>query len=444
MPPVAPDSLAKLLSLLRSPFTAPSFDTFSWLVIGFIGRIGDHTVTGIWQAARLAGVLHHSRAHDFFSRRRWSVDALGLALADLIVNCFIDQENPIRVCVDETLFARSGKKVYGASWLFDSEATGGAKLRRGNSFVVLAIVICPKLIDHRPVCLPVLFRLWRPAKKKRDVKTRPELAQELIGLLSKRFAKRRIEMLADAYYANGRLALLPENAVAIVRLRKNATLYEPPPERTAPGRGRPRKRGERIGSPAEIAQDPQTPWQALTVRDTDGKEITVRATWRDCLWYSTLGTKALRVVICRDKARSEGPYLYVLCTDPDLEPAEIVSRYLERWSIEVAFQQAKGTLGVGQARNRVKRAVERTVPFGFICQSLTICWYLLNGDARGDVHRRRRIAPWYRQKRQPSFEDMLVALRRELIRAEFLPGMGVKPNTAEIERLGLVPLRAVA
>jgi hypothetical protein len=49
MPPALPDSLAKLLSLLRPAFTRPSFDTFCWLVHGFIGRIGEHTITGIWR-----------------------------------------------------------------------------------------------------------------------------------------------------------------------------------------------------------------------------------------------------------------------------------------------------------------------------------------------------------------------------------------------------------
>ena len=72
MPPVLPDSLARLLSLLRGGFTAPTFDTFCWLAHGPVGRIGEHTITGVWQAARLGGVLHHSRAHDFFARRRRS------------------------------------------------------------------------------------------------------------------------------------------------------------------------------------------------------------------------------------------------------------------------------------------------------------------------------------------------------------------------------------
>jgi hypothetical protein len=444
MPPVLPDSLAALLALLRSSFTGPTFDTFCWLVHGFIGRIGEHTVTGIWQAARLAGVLHHSRAHDFFARRSWSADRLGLALAALIVARFAGAAETIRVAVDDTLFPRCGPKVFAASWLFDPDAKAGTGLRRGNNIVCLGIVIRPQLLRHRPLCLPVLFRLWRPGEDGDEPPSRPELAQELVAVLAARFPQRRLQMLGDAYYANGRLAALPANASAIVRLRKNAVLWEPAPKAQAPRRGRPRKRGARIGSPAEIAADPNTDWRRLAIRGTSGASEAVEASWLDCLWYSALGQRPVRVVICRDPARPDRPALFVLSTDLSPSAAEILSRFLERWSIEVAFQDAKSTLGVGEARNRVRRAVERTIPFGFVCQSITVCWYLLNGDARGDVQRRREAAPWYRQKRTPAFADMLVALRRELIAAEFSPSIGSERPRGEIDRLGLTPLGRVA
>ena len=64
MPPVhvVPDSLAALLPLIRPSFTAPSFDTFCRLVVGFASRVGERTVCRMWPAARLAGDFHHSRA----------------------------------------------------------------------------------------------------------------------------------------------------------------------------------------------------------------------------------------------------------------------------------------------------------------------------------------------------------------------------------------------
>src|SRR5205823_7833628 len=75
--------------------------------------------------------------------------------------------------------------------------------------------------------------------------------------------------------------------------------------------------------------------------------------------------------------------------------------------------------GVGQARNRVRKAIERTVPFGFLCQTITITWYALHSNPDADLNARRRVAPWYRQKATISYADMLAALRRKLIRHEY-------------------------
>lgn len=71
--------------------------------------------------------------------------------------------------------------------------------------------------------------------------------------------------------------------------------------------------------------------------------------------------------------------------------------------------EAKQLVGVGQARNRHRLAIARTVPFGLCCYSLLIVWYTRNGDATADVTARRAADPWYRHKRTPFTLDMLAA-----------------------------------
>ena len=78
------------------------------------------------------------------------------------------------------------------------------------------------------------------------------------------------------------------------------------------------------------------------------------------------------------------------------------------------------------------KAVERTVPFGLLCQSLTICWYALCGQADADVERHRRRSPWYRQKRFPSYQNMLASMRRALIAAQYSPVTARTPIQREI------------
>ena len=138
--PVVPGSLDSLLFLFAGAFTAPSFRTFRFLVVGFLTRVGEHTVCGMLQAARLERVWHHSRAHYFFSSARWSADELGLLLLDFLIATFVGKEDPIRVAVDDSLFHRTGKQVYGARYQYDGSAPSGAgtKIGYGNNWVPLA------------------------------------------------------------------------------------------------------------------------------------------------------------------------------------------------------------------------------------------------------------------------------------------------------------------
>jgi hypothetical protein len=71
MPPWSlPSTLAALLGAFRACFTAPSFGTFTALVVGFLAQPQARTVTGMLVGARLQHAWHHSRAHRFFSAAR--------------------------------------------------------------------------------------------------------------------------------------------------------------------------------------------------------------------------------------------------------------------------------------------------------------------------------------------------------------------------------------
>lgn len=109
--PSLPRSLADLLIVFGPCFTAPTFRTFGALVAGFLAQPGQRTVTGMLVGARLTGRWHHTRAHRFFAAARWSPDALGLALLDLITTWLLDRQTPLHLVVDDTLLRRSGRKV---------------------------------------------------------------------------------------------------------------------------------------------------------------------------------------------------------------------------------------------------------------------------------------------------------------------------------------------
>jgi hypothetical protein len=124
-------------------------------------------------------------------------------------------------------------------------------------------------------------------------------------------------------------------------------------------------------------------------------------------------------VLARPPAWRDGYELAVVSTDLATTPAALVERYSHRWTVEVLFEESRQVMGVGQARNRTRKAVERTVPFGLVSMSLAVCWYALPSQPAADIAARHARAPWYRTKHTPSLADMLTALRRELLTAQF-------------------------
>jgi hypothetical protein len=63
--------------------------------------------------------------------------------------------------------------------------------------------------------------------------------------------------------------------------------------------------------------------------------------------------------------------------------------------------------------------------------SLVVCWYAQHGQPAADIATRRALAPWYKAKHAPSVADMLSALRRVLLAAQYHQGQATAPTLPE-------------
>jgi hypothetical protein len=293
MPTTVPASLLVVLEVVRSCFTAPSFETLSWLVGGVLSTDGPRTVTGMWTAAGQAGHRHWSRAHRFFSRAVWDADRVGLALAGAVVARFVPAGGDLTLVVDDTLFLRCGKKVFGAAWQHDGSARGRDGLGRGNCFVVAGLVVTLPFM-RRQVCLPVLLRLHLP----KVGKSKTGQAREMTDLLIAAFPGRRVHVVGDALYRGPAWLDLPARATFTTRLASNAVLYEGEPPKTGK-RGHPRWKGERLGTPADLAAG--AAWRTTTV-NLYGEQETVQVYEVVCLWWGSLHRTPVKVVLMRRPA----------------------------------------------------------------------------------------------------------------------------------------------
>ncbi len=401
---------------------------FCALACGLLAQSARRTVCGMLVGARLSQVWSHHRAHRFFSQARWSVEQVSAILARLVVRLLVGAEEAILVAVDDTLFQRCGPKVHAASWFHDGSAKGERKVGYGNNWVIAAIVVRLPFLD-RPVALPVGFSLIR---KGSDEASRLQAARRLVEALAAALPGRHINVVADSAYAGKALRGLPAEVTWTTRLRSNAALYELAPPRTG-RRGRPKTRGAKLPPLASLAAHATFTSTAVT---RYGHTATVQVAVIRCLWYGVFATQQVQVILVRDKAKT-GYDIALVSTDLTATAAQIIERYAARWSIEVAIEDAKQTVGVGQARNRVPRAVERTVPFGLIVGSLAVCWYATAGHHPDDIQAARELAPWYRDKAQPSVLDMIAKLRRVIIAAQFRQTNPFPATPAEINVLRL-------
>ncbi len=297
----------------------------------------------------------------------------------MVVAAFASPDQALTVAVDDTLFHRYGRTVFGVAWQHDGSAKGRDGIGRGNCFVIAGLVVTVPFTD-RKVSLPVLFRLHQP---KVDG-SKPEQARHLVDLLAGAFSDRQVHVVADNAYRSRTWRTVPGNVTFTTRLAHNAAVYAPAPPRTGK-RGRPAVKGPKLGTPADLAAS--ATWTEATVT-CYGQIATVQLAVITGLWHGSLGQLPVQVVLVRTTASAKPYDIALVSTQLSATPATIVQRYADRWSIEQSIKDGKDLLGVGQAHNRLPAAVARTVPFMMLTLTILTLWYHHAG-----TRRRRRPHP---------------------------------------------------
>jgi SRSO17 transposase len=418
-------SFADLLQQLVPVFTAPTFQTFVQIVTGWILSHRHRSITEVIFASGNVDNGHWSRFHRFFSHAAWDLDALSLFIAQLVVR-ILAPGAPLLWAVDDTLCRKRGLTLFGAGMHHDPLISSRAKplVSWGHDWVVLCLlVVHPWWAPTKVFALPIAMRLYRnrqgltkgkkhkthASKRKADPhhRTRPQLASELITLVSTWFPHADILISGDsAYGGNSVLSQLPAHVHLISRVHAKGALYAPAPPRTAQRRGAPRKKGERLPGMAQWAADDTKPWTELAF-DQFGLHARLAVKTQQALYYKAGGQRLLTIVLTRD-LEGKRPDSRFYCTKLDWDARQILSTYAYRWAIECTFENCKQLLGLEDPANRLPLAVARTAPLALLLATLVVVWFHHVG------HRCLRFPqrPWYPRKQEPSFADLLTTLRR--------------------------------
>jgi len=380
-------------------FTLPTAQTFTEMATAWIIATGRRTVCTIYSFVDPNGRRAHDAYHRFFPDAAWEMSELWKIWIRLLAARYYP-EGKVPLILDDTLFHKTGRKVDGASWWRDAVRSTKRQVVKalGLNLVVIVMRVNPPW-GGEPIGIPVHVRLHRKNG------TGPlQLAEEMMDDIARWLPESSFVLTADGFYAPLAGRDLPRT-VLISRLRRDAAIYDLPPKRHRTQRGRPRKKGERLPSPKEIAENVQL-WDYIEVNER-GK-IRYRMVYTLLvLWYGVCSDKPVKLVIVRDPDQIEKDDFF-FTTDIGMSADEVVESYSGRWCVEDTFKNTKSVLGGEEPQVWKDGAPERASAFSLLLYGLVWVWYLEHGH--GSVSLVKPL--WYRQKLRPSFADALCALRK--------------------------------
>src|SRR5580658_1406231 len=404
-------TLALLLGCFAPAFRHEAHDMFCVMVAAWIVCVGRRTISRVWETTGQAQERNHAAAFRLFSQAVWNWDEVCRLLAIQILADLVPGTK-VWLVVDDTLCHKRGAKVaFGGIFLDAVLSTKKHKVFRfGNNWVMLGIVVELAFRPNRYFCLPIVWRVAdkRGTKSKQEHRTKSQLAAEMIALVAEWFPQREFVVVADiAYIGKNLLKQRPKNVEVLGPICWTATLNEAVPQ---PVRGH--QHSEKLAKPkAMLADNQQYPAKTMRIEFKNGydRELEVKVVTNVC-WYTSAGTAPVQVVLVRDPQgqwRDEA----LVCTDLRLSAEEIITGYCRRWSVEVAFCDAKQMMGFHDPQVWCEKSVERASPMSWFVGSLVVVWYAQAGHAGEQAHRQR---PWYKNKETPTFADMVAACRLQM------------------------------
>ena len=410
-----PQAAEPLIRDFAGTFTRPIYPRFVILLFAAILVTGRRTISNLLRTVQALAPGHPSSYHRVLSKRRWSAWRLARALAGFILNRWVP-DGPVETCGDDTVDEHRGKKVYGKACHRDAVRSTHSytAYRWGHKWVVLAILVRFPF-SRRLWALPILVALYRSKdwnkKHGRRHKTPSELMRQLLAVLLHWFPQRKFVFCGDGGYGTHELARFAyrhrSHLTLVSRFYPKANLYAPPPVVKGKRNGRPRKKGRKLASPADVVK--RSPRSRLTVAWYGGGQRRIEVVSGAGHWYKNgEGLVPIRWVFVHDCSGTHRDE-YFFTTDLSMTPKMIVETFTGRWNIETTFQEMRDYLGLETTRGWTKNTVLRAAPCLFGLYSVVALLY-----AQLPARRTTGAVILWPGKTDRTFSDAITAVRRWL------------------------------
>ena len=292
LPPPFVATLARFAPL----FSRRAFRQVQVLILGAILAPGKRTVTSALRVMGLHQEPQFQKYHRVLSRNRWSSGKAAQILLRLLVRAFASTGSVI-IGIDETLERRQGEKIAAKGIYRDAARSSRSVFVKSHGLRwICMMLLAPIPWAGRVWALPFLTVL-APSERydqehHRRHKTLAQWASQMIAQVRRWLPDRPVVLVADGGYSVltllDRCARLRCPITMLTRLRLDAGLYEPAPQRQPGQMGRPRKKGKRLPTLQQVLQEQTTAWTRVTVpRWYSQHERQVEIVSACCIWYHT-------------------------------------------------------------------------------------------------------------------------------------------------------------
>jgi hypothetical protein len=405
---ILPSEIMTLLTPFKQVFSRRIWDLVEVLIAGAILTPGKRTVTAVLSVMGLKDDKQFQNFHRVLNRAKWSSLQVSQILFGLLVDIFLDSDEPLFIAADETLERRWGPKIEDKSIFRDGKRSGKSYTHFTPALRWVSMMLCVSPAwTSRQWALPFLTVLApgpkTNAKNGKRHKTSIDWIRQMITTVRRWLPDRGIVLVVDGGLAAGKLGLRCRQLVVtyITRLRLDVALFASPTRKGA-------KKGKRLPSLKQVLDDPQTEWTSTEVAWYGGQRQMVAFCSQIALWWSTgRDPLPIRWVLVRDPLGELAPTAF-MSTDLTLAPEQILRYFIGRWGVEVTFQEVRAHLGFETQRQWSALAIVRTSPallglFSFVTM-------LAHHLTRGRPFPFRKSA-WY-HKEEATFSDALAIVRR--------------------------------
>jgi hypothetical protein len=357
--------------------------------------------------------------HRVLNRARWKPLLLSRLLLGLIIVLCVPAGAALTLAIDETLERRWGAKIKFKGYFRDPIRSTKKKVVHspGLRWLCLSILITVPW-SSRPWALPFLTVLLLAPKTSRNLRKRHQTsvdrAGQLISLVRRWHPHRELIITADGGFAA--VALVQHcqrksiKVTLVCRLRLDARLFEPPEPQPKGKPGPKPKKGVRQPSLHHRLQDPTTLWTALEVNWYGGEKKQIEYCSGTALWHRIgLSPVPIRWVMVRYQEQNKTKHAAFFCSSQTASAQQIIEWFVQRWNIEVTFEEIRAHLGFETQRQWSDKAIERTTPALFGLFTLVVLIALR-------LHPQKlpyQTACWY-PKPEATFSDALAAVRNHL------------------------------